>query len=96
MSEKATSQKAGDGWGDNAGEANTDNNGDGNESKNMLEERMSEGTGLISNEFQVEVSCGNTGIVPGADTIRSNLPISRPTPIPLCTLSKTLTNSQCE
>jgi hypothetical protein len=60
---------ADDGWGhnsgggdqaadaawNNGGQTDGDNNGDAPQGKGMLDERMSEGTGLISNEFQVEV-----------------------------------------
>jgi hypothetical protein len=59
----------GDGWGNsgggeqdpdagwnNGGQADDGNMGDAPQGKGMLDERMSEGTGLISNEFQVEVS----------------------------------------
>jgi hypothetical protein len=59
----------GDGWGNtgggepdpdaawnNGGQADGDNMGGAPQGKGMLDERMSEGTGLISNEFQVEVS----------------------------------------
>ena len=42
------------GW-SNGGETDGDNKGDAPQGKGMLDERMSEGTGLISNEFQVEV-----------------------------------------
>jgi len=47
-----------DEWGNSGGEQQTDGNnmGDAPPGKGMLDERMSEGTGLISNEFQVEVS----------------------------------------
>lgn len=40
----------------NGGQTDGDTMGDAPQGKGMLDERMSEGTGLISNEFQVEVS----------------------------------------
>jgi hypothetical protein len=65
----------GDGWGNtgggeqdpdaawnNGGQADGDNMGGAPQGKGMLDERMSEGTGLISNEFQVEVSLINRSI----------------------------------
>jgi hypothetical protein len=66
----------GDGWGNtgggepdpdaawnNGGQADGDNMNDAPQGKGMLDERMSEGTGLISNEFQVEVSLMKRSIV---------------------------------
>ena len=47
-------QAADAGW-DNGGTTG-DDSGNAGQGKGMLDERMSEGTGLISNEFQVEVS----------------------------------------
>ena len=46
-------QTGDDGW--NNGEAQADNGDNGGGGKGMLDERMSEGTNLISNDFQVEV-----------------------------------------
>lgn len=58
-----------DGWGNNGGagdqaadagwdngDTTGDDSGNAGQGKGMLDERMSEGTGLISNEFQVEVN----------------------------------------
>jgi hypothetical protein len=47
-------QTGNDGW--NNGETQADNGDNGGGGKGMLDERMSEGTNLISNDFQVEVS----------------------------------------
>lgn len=87
-------QAADAGW-DNGGTTG-DDSGNAGQGKGMLDERMSEGTGLISNEFQVEVSSTLSQRHCLMLIVRSNLPTSKPTPTRLFTRSRTLTSSLCQ
>jgi hypothetical protein len=79
-----------------AGDGTSTNGENGEHKDSMIDERMSEGTGLISNEFQVEVRYKRELDLTLWLTNRSNSQIYKPIPTLPYTVSRRSRSCPCE